>query len=268
LTADLREAALRGRAGDDDGVDVAAIEFMDGRCLQVLREDSVAEKVGVALPASAGALLLVQVELDPSYDRARAVEELSTAAGDAKGPIAALCRILRRHGVLEASIPALPGEEERRRALFALREAVPDGVNARVRAAALRSGQPVSKSGGDVIVPFDRLAEALARYRAIVEATGLDSAIWGHISDGNLHPNLIARDLAGMEKAREAQKTIGEVAIALGGSPMAEHGTGRSAWKKDLLESLHGKEGVASMRRTKQALDPDWLLAPGVLFDR
>jgi D-lactate dehydrogenase (cytochrome) len=268
LTKDLREEGRRARAGTGaaSAADVAAIEYMDARSVEILREDGVPSRVGVPISAGAHALLLVQVELPPAWDRARAVEELSSP--EREGPVASLCRILERHGVLASAVPALPGEDDRRRALFALREAVPDGVNRRVREAAARSGAPVSKSGGDVIVPFERFGESIARYRAILASTGLDAAVWGHISDGNVHPNLIATDAATMTRARAAQEAIGEVAIALGGSPLAEHGTGRNPGKKHLLALLHGREGVASMRATKKALDPDWLLAPGVLFDR
>lgn len=269
LTRDLRDEALRARReGDAAGADVAAIEYMDARCVEILREDGVPARAGVTVPDDARALLLVQLELAPSYDRARAHEELASSFDDdCRGPIAALCRILDRHGVLETAVPALPGEDDRRRALFALREAVPEGVNARVRAAALGSGEPVSKSGGDVIVPFERLGEALAGWRGILASTGLEAAVWGHISDGNMHPNLVATDGAAMEKARAAQVAIGELAIALGGSPLAEHGTGRNPAKKRMLAAFHGDEGVASMRETKRALDPEWKLAPGVLFD-
>jgi D-lactate dehydrogenase (cytochrome) len=264
LTCELRLETAAAR-NDASRADVAAIEYMDARCVAVLREDGVPSRVGVPIPADARALLLAQVELPASYDRARAVEELSDPS--MPGPVASLCRVLERHGLLASAVPALPGEEDRRRALFALREAVPEGVNARVRAAALASGEPVSKSGGDVIVPFERFTEALARYREILASTGLDAAIWGHISDGNVHPNLVATGAATMERARAAQLAIGEVAIALGGSPLAEHGTGRNPVKKQLLAMLHGDDGVESMRATKRALDPDWLLAPGVLFD-
>ncbi len=283
LTRELRDEGLRTRAQqrerkdvatqgagahDDGGADVAAIEYMDARSLAILREDRVAERAGVTLPARARALLLVQVELPPACDAARAVDELAAYAdASTRGPVASLCRILERRGQLEDAVPALPGQDDRRRALFALREAVPEGVNARIRDAALRSGEAISKSGGDVIVPFDRFEESLARYREILAATGLDAAIWGHISDGNVHPNLIAASAADMDRARAAQVAIGEVAIALGGSPLAEHGTGRNAGKKRLLEALHGKRGVESMRATKRALDPGWILAPGVLFD-
>ncbi|MFN2375616.1 MAG: FAD-binding oxidoreductase, partial [Candidatus Binatia bacterium] len=269
LTKELRdEAARTRRLGDAGGVDVAAIEYMDGRSLDILREDGVGARVGVVIPPQARALLLVQVDLPASYDRSAALDELASYADAATpGPVARLCRILDARGLLAAAVPALPGEEDRRRALFALREAVPEGVNRRVREAALRSGDPISKSGGDVIVPFDRLEEALARWRRVLEDTGLDAAVWGHLSDGNVHPNLIAADAAGMARARSAQVAIGRIAIELGGSPLAEHGTGRNPGKQQLLEALHGRDGVASMRATRRALDPQGMLAPGVLFD-
>ncbi len=298
-----RRAAATRHGGDsidgaESGADVAAIEYMDARSLEILREDGIAERCGVPLPPGARALLLVQLELPPSYDRARAVKELAEASGSedlaeasgsedlakasgseelteasgsassaARRPIATLCRILERHGLLADAVPALPGEDDRRRALFALREAVPDGVNRRIREAALRTGQAISKSGGDVIVPFEHLEESLVRYRAVLEATGIDSVIWGHISDGNVHPNLIAKSSQEMEIARAAQIAIGRIAIELGGSPLAEHGTGRNPGKKLLLRELHGEAGVESMRATRRALDPDGLFAPGVLFD-
>jgi FAD/FMN-containing dehydrogenase len=36
--------------------------------------------------------------------------------------------------------------------------------------------------------------------------------------------------------------------------------------KKQLLRMLYGEQGVAAMRRIKEAIDPDGRLAPGVLF--
>ena len=54
--------------------------------------------------------------------------------------------------------------------------------------------------------------------------------------------------------------------IALGGAPLAEHGVGRSALKQRLLRELYGEAGIEQMRAVKRALDPEWKLAPGVLF--
>jgi FAD/FMN-containing dehydrogenase len=52
----------------------------------------------------------------------------------------------------------------------------------------------------------------------------------------------------------------------MGGSPMSEHGVGRNTVKQELLRRLYGDDGIAAMRRVKEALDPRYVLAPGVLF--
>jgi FAD/FMN-containing dehydrogenase len=41
---------------------------------------------------------------------------------------------------------------------------------------------------------------------------------------------------------------------------------GRSAIKQELLRQLYGSAGVDAMRAIKLSLDPDGLLAPGVIF--
>jgi FAD/FMN-containing dehydrogenase len=38
--------------------------------------------------------------------------------------------------------------------------------------------------------------------------------------------------------------------------------------KQRLLEELYGLDGIEEMRAVKRALDPEWKLAPGVLFRR
>jgi len=78
---------------------------------------------------------------------------------------------------------------------------------------------------------------------------------------------VIARSAVEMRSAREAQLEIGMVAIELGGSPMSEHGVGRNPVKQELLRRLYGTAGIAAMRGVKQALDPSWKLARGVLFE-
>src|SRR5882672_10450244 len=64
FVARLREAALETwRSGDPHGLDVAAIEHMDARCLALLREDGADRAQGVAIPGSAAMALLVTLEL-------------------------------------------------------------------------------------------------------------------------------------------------------------------------------------------------------------
>jgi len=115
-------------------------------------------------------------------------------------------------------------------------------------------------------VPFERFADMMEIYRTGYGRRGLDFAIWGHVSDGNVHPNVIPRSLADVEAGKEAILEFGREVARLGGCPLAEHGVGRHPVKQMLLRQLYGDEGIESMRAIKRALDPEWRLAPGVLF--
>ena len=51
-----------------------------------------------------------------------------------------------------------------------------------------------------------------------------------------------------------------------GGSPLSAHGVGRSGLKQSLLAEFYGPRALYEMRAVKRAMDPEWRLAPGVLF--
>jgi D-lactate dehydrogenase (cytochrome) len=125
----------------------------------------------------------------------------------------------------------------------------------------------IDKTAGDMVVPFDRFEDMLAIYREGYERRGLDYAIWGHISDGNVHPNVIPRSYEDVVAGREAILEFGREVVKLGGSPLAEHGVGRSSLKQRLLRELYGDAGIAEMRAIKRAIDPDGKMAPGVIFE-
>jgi D-lactate dehydrogenase (cytochrome) len=52
----------------------------------------------------------------------------------------------------------------------------------------------------------------------------------------------------------------------MGGSPLAEHGVGRTPIKQQLLRRLYGQSGIDAMRAIKLSLDPHDTLARGVIF--
>ena len=267
----MREAARETwRAHDPRGLDVAAIEHMDARCLEVLREDGVDRKLGVAIPEAAAMALLVTLELPAGMTSVQAFDDIGRARepGAPATPLVCFCRALDDAQVLDRVEIAVPGDRAREQQLLALREAVPAGVNARVGRAKQQVDPRISKTAADMIVPFDRLDELLTIYDEEFRRRGLDAAVWGHISDGNLHPNVIPRSMADVESGYDAIRTFGREVIRLGGSPLAEHGVGRNRVKQQLLADLYGRDGIDEMRGVKQALDPDFKLAPGVLFDR
>ena len=211
--------------------------------------------------------LLVTLELPPAIGAAQAFEEIGRArdANAPDTPLVRFCRALDEAGVLDRVEIAVPGDAAREHQLLALREAVPAGVNARVGRAKQHDAR-IAKTAADMIVPFERIAELLAIYDEAFRARALDAAVWGHISDGNLHPNVIPRSMDEVESGKAAILAFGREVIRLGGSPLAEHGVGRNPVKQQLLLELYGREGIEEMRAVKRALDPDFKLAPGVLF--
>jgi len=241
--------ALARRSAKGEGGAVSAIEYMDARALRVVPNDVFA-RAGVARPDGDSVLLMVQIEVE--LDDAAAFERLQD--------------LLDSCDVSDEATIASPDDDRGQQKLLELREAVPASVNAVVAAAKARAHPDIEKTAGDMVVPFSRLAESIALYRQAFESRGLEYAIWGHVSDGNLHPNLIPRTLEDMTRGREAILEIARGVIGMDGAPLAEHGVGRSALKQRLLKELYGEDGIEQMRAVKRALDPDWKLAPGVLF--
>ncbi len=263
-----RESIETRRRRDAGGVDVSAIEQMDRRSLQLLREDGEDAKQGVRVPAGTDVALLVQVELPRDVTVERAFDEIGRArdADAPDSPLVRFCRMLDAAGVLDDTEMALPGDRRRAQQFFDLREAVPSAVKHRIGLAKQHVSPSIEKTAADMIVPFAQFGDMLAIYRAGFERRGLDYAIWGHISDGNVHPNVIPRTIEEMRAGRDAILEFGREVIGRGGCPLAEHGVGRSPMKQQLLRQLYGDGGIEQMRAVKRVLDPEWKLAPGVLF--
>jgi D-lactate dehydrogenase (cytochrome) len=265
----LRETAHHTwQTHDPRGLDVSAIEHMDARCLALLREDGADRRTGVTWPDGTAMALVVTLELPASTSSQQAFDDIGRAGdpGAPDSPLGRFCQLLDQAGVMDDVQSAVPGDLARAEQLLALREAVSATVNSRVGLAQSTIDPRIEKTAADMIVPFECLGDMLAIYEAEFSRRGLDVAIWGHISDGNLHPNVIPRSFADVEAGRAAILDLGREVIRLGGSPLAEHGVGRNRVKQQLLAELYGQAGIDEMRAVKRALDPEWKFAPGVLF--
>ena len=248
VTSALRREARASWRGD--GVlDVSAVEYIDSRALAFVPDEAIS-RAGIQRPMGTTVLLLVQLDVADREDEA--LGRMSAVLDDCGGTV-------------DPQV-APPGDDRGAARLFDLREAVPTGVNAAVAAAKHRLRADIEKVAGDLVVPFERQREALAMYRDTFERYGLEYAIWGHISDGNMHPNVVPRSLADVEQGRHAILEIARRVMAMGGAPLAEHGVGRSTTKQRLLRELYGTRGIEEMHTVKHALDPEWKLAAGVLF--
>ena len=112
----------------------------------------------------------------------------------------------------------------------------------------------------------EHLPEMMRRYEEGFSRRGLEHAVWGHFSDGNLHPNALPRNAEETRQGEEALLEFADAAIRFGGAPLSEHGVGRSPLKQELLRRFVGEAGVQAMRRVKRALDPAERLGRGILF--
>jgi glycolate dehydrogenase FAD-linked subunit len=115
----------------------------------------------------------------------------------------------------------------------------------------------------DIVVPVDRLREAINETLAIGARHDLEACSWGHAGDGNLHSSFLVspEDEAGMERARAAAGDLFELALRLGGSVSGEHGIG---WvKRDGLALQQSERDRALHDEIKRAFDPKGLMNPG-----
>lgn len=266
LVAALRSASIETwRSGDPNGIDIAAIEHIDERCIRVLVEDGRDWRLGVGVYGSA-VVLLVDLELTPDHAKRDLWSQLELCReSNDDTPLLRFCRLLDEWQVLEDAEIALPNDRTRAAALVSMREAVPLGVNNRV-GHAQKTHPEISKTAADMIVPFDRFADMMAECRRLFLDRNIDLAVWGHISDGNVHPNVIPHRLEDWVQGKEAILELGAAVIAMGGCPLAEHGVGRNPIKQQLLRQLYGDAGINAMRALKLSLDPNGSLAMGVIF--
>jgi glycolate dehydrogenase FAD-linked subunit len=210
-----------------NGLVVAALEYLDGSTLQA---------AGPAFPAPvpSGADFLVLAEADGSE-------------ADAAGMRTALLEVLGE----QALAVHAPEQTAAIEALWRWR----DGVSIAV------SAQRGGKVSEDIVVPLDRLAEAIDETLAIGSRHGLSACSWGHAGDGNLHATFLVSpgNVDELGRAGAAAEELFVLAVSLGGSVTGEHGVGvvkrgRQQWPA---------RKAALMTSVKDAFDPRGLMNPG-----
>ena len=132
-----------------------------------------------------------------------------------------------------------------------------DGVS--VAVGAVKGG----KVGEDIVVPLDRLGEAVDEIVEIGRRHKLQAVSWGHAGDGNMHANFLV-DLADADEMARAESAAEEgfdLAVRLRGSISGEHGLG---WlKRGQLDRQWNLPALALHGAIKSAFDPKNLLNPG-----
>lgn len=123
-----------------------------------------------------------------------------------------------------------------------------------------------NKLGEDISVPRSAIPETVRRIQEIAARHGLLIPLFGHIGDGNLHPNILCdlRDREEMSRVVRAAEDIFAVALAQGGTLSGEHGIG--LLKRAFLPTALDPAALDLMRQLRRALDPRGVLNPGKVF--
>ncbi|HEX5146014.1 MAG TPA: FAD-linked oxidase C-terminal domain-containing protein [Conexibacter sp.] len=211
------------------GIEAAAVEYLDAGALR-------AAAGAAPFDVPEGAAFMLVAEADGSQ-----------AATDA---VAAELREALAEEALSVVAPATPAEVA---ALWRWRAGVSIAVTAQ------RGG----KMSEDLVVPLDRLADAVEATLEIGARHGLEACSWGHAGDGNLHATFLldAADAEQVARAEAAAADLFAMAAGMGGSISGEHGLG-------LVKSGHlglqwNDATLRLHRAVKHAIDPQNLMNPG-----
>ena len=210
-----------------------ALEFMDGKAIEMVREFS-----DLGLPAEAQAMLMIEVDGSAaSIDSdAKLVRDTANTAG---------CIDI-----------VLAETQEQVEKLWLTRKSL---------SPALRNVAP-KKINEDVVVPVSRLPQLINGLAELADKHGITIVNFGHAGNGNIHVNLLL-DPDDPEQAQAAHDCLDEVfnlVIALEGTLSGEHGIGRV--KKNYLNREIDENSLSLMRLIKAQFDPHNILNPGVGF--
>jgi D-lactate dehydrogenase (cytochrome) len=131
---------------------------------------------------------------------------------------------------------------------------------------AFRHQNPKLKAGGsDVCVPISKLAEVVVFARKLIDQSGMEGGVLGHVGDGNFHTILLydpnnPRQIQGIEDINDQ---IVKLALSVGGTCTGEHGVGLGKIKYQQQE--HGA-AMDFMLSIKQLIDPQNIMNPGKLL--
>ena len=211
------------------GLQVATLDYLDAGAIAAAASGFPGE-----LPPGAG--FMVIAEADGSASEAeRLSDEVSEALGE---------QLLALHA---------PRTRKEVDALWRWR----DGVS--VLVAAQRHG----KVSEDIVVPVERLVDAVEATIAIGARHDLLGVSWGHAGDGNLHSSFLLDpgDAAEVERGEAAAEELFAMAISYGGAVTGEHGVG---WvKRGQLARQWTPPALALHDAVKRAFDPRNILNPG-----
>ncbi len=227
--AEVGQAAEAVSQAIATGAVPSKLEFMDNGCIC-----AVEDYLRLGLPRQAAALLLVDTDGD---DPQVVAEELAWVA-----------EACQQHG----GQVRLAHDAAEREALWKARRSISPAIGA-IKPKRLNE---------DIAVPRSSLPAVVRAIEALGRQYGLQVVQFGHIGDGNLHPNVLFDPRQDPEeKVWELLHEIARVALRHGGVLSGEHGIG--FMKRDFMPEAVDPTTLEALYRLKAAFDPANRLNPG-----
>jgi glycolate oxidase len=231
----LEDAARAVAAIFQAGITPSALEFMERAAVQAAEE-----RQGKRFPnGSAGAQLFVEVDGGDPATLEKDAEAIAAVAGD--------------NGATDIVVAA---DRQKSEEVWNLRRGIGEAVK----------GISAYKEE-DTVVPRAQLPQLVSGVKEICSRWDVTSICYGHAGDGNVHVNLLRRDLPSDEWEKASEAAIQEIfrlTVSLGGTISGEHGIGYS--QKKYLPLAIGPAELDVMKRIKAAFDPLGILNPGKMF--
>ena len=123
-------------------------------------------------------------------------------------------------------------------------------------------------SSEDIVVPVEKLPEAMRLMAGICEKYGALARTVSHAGDGNIHLSILQGSIteaAWPEALNRIHHDIFSFIYPMGGKLSGEHGIGYK--KKALMQEYTDRVELELMRQIKKAWDPLLILNPGKVFD-
>lgn len=217
------------------GITPLVTEIMDHDVMRAIADLQQSRGQAPAFSLEADALLLVAVDGD---------------RGAVEHDIEVITDVLRKSGAANVRRARSNDEAE---ALWEIRRSVSPAV--------IRLGN--SRFGEDIVVPRGQIPQMVDLVKQIARKYDLTIAVFGHIGDGNLHPNIICnrRDAEMMKRVEAASHAIFDATLELGGAISGEHGIG--SLKTGYVPKSVDPLALQMMQQVKRLFDPNNTMNPG-----
>ena len=220
-----------------DGIDATALEFFDENSLRFLLEDF------PNIPANTQAAVWFEQQCNGNEDQL--LEKWINL-------------FLEYEGKEEDAWFAMTDKDKEQIVNF--RHTISTSVNEYI------TNNNFRKLGTDVAVPDEKFIDFYYEMKKEVEKANLDYVIYGHLGNSHYHLNMLPKTEEEFLKGQKIYSNICHKAISLGGTFSAEHGVGKN--KINYLVEMYGDENVNKMREVKKALDPNYILGVGNIFEK